>query len=165
MEKPLVNKKYRLQKYPGKGGWTYASIAEISKNKRARFGYVKVKGSIDGYPIQKYHLMPMSNGSMFFPVKAAIRKQIKKNEGDFVHIILFQDKDPLEVPEEMLLCLQDEPAALKFFTALSESEQRFYIQWIYAAKQEQTKINRLAKAVNRLAKALKFYEKENAQSA
>jgi hypothetical protein len=26
MEKPLVNKEYLLEKFPGKGGWTYAAI-------------------------------------------------------------------------------------------------------------------------------------------
>jgi hypothetical protein len=33
MEKPLVNKKYKLQKFPGKGGWTYAMIPEIPQDK------------------------------------------------------------------------------------------------------------------------------------
>jgi len=28
-EKPLVNRKYLLEKYPGKGGWTYAAIPEV----------------------------------------------------------------------------------------------------------------------------------------
>lgn len=46
--KPLVNKKYLLEKYPGKGGWTYAVIPEVLQNKKAPFGWVKVKGTIDG---------------------------------------------------------------------------------------------------------------------
>lgn len=29
MEKPLVDKDYLLQKFEGKGGWTYAEIPEI----------------------------------------------------------------------------------------------------------------------------------------
>lgn len=60
----------------------------------------------------------------------------------------------------MLLCLQDEQKALKFFNSLSESEQKFYIQWIYSAKKEETKIDRLAKTINRLLKGLKLYDKE-----
>jgi Domain of unknown function (DUF1905)/Bacteriocin-protection, YdeI or OmpD-Associated len=157
--KPLVNKKYLLERFPGKGGWTFARIPEIVQDKKAHFGWVKVKGTIDGYEISKYHLMPMGNGSLFLPVKAEIRKKIKKREGDKVHVVLYPDNEPLEVPEEMLLCLHDEPTALKFFNTLSESEKKFYIQWIYSAKKENTKVDRLVKTINRLVKGLKLYDK------
>lgn len=101
----------------------------------------------------------MGDGKLFLPVKAEIRKKINKKEGDYVHVLLYPDNEPLEVPEEMLWCLEDEPAALKFFRSLSESEQNFYIQWIYSAKKEETKIDRLAKTVNRLMRGLKLYDK------
>ena len=158
--KPLVNKKIVLEKFHGKGGWTYARIPEILQDKKAHFGWVKVRGTIDGYEIRKYHLMPMGNGKLFLPVKAEIRKKIKKEEGDKVHVILYPDNEPLEVPEEMLLCLRDEPAALKFFNSLSESERKFYIQWIYSAKKDETKVDRLAKSIDRLLQGLKMYDKE-----
>jgi hypothetical protein len=157
--KSLVNKKYLLERFPGKGGWTFARIPEILQDKKSHFGWVKVKGTIDGYEISKYHLMPMGNGSLFLPVKAEIRKKIEKKEGDKVHVILYPDNEPLEIPEEILLCLQDEPAALKYFKSLSESEQKFYIQWVYSAKKEDTKVDRLVKTINRLAKGIKFYDK------
>lgn len=157
---PLVDKKYVLEKISGKGGWTFARIPEILQDKKSPFGWVKVRGTIDGYEIRKYHLMPMGNGNLFLPVKAEIRKIINKKEGDTVHIILFKDNEPLEVPEEMLLCLEEEPQALTFFNKLTESEQKFYIQYIYSAKKEETKIVRLAKTINKLVKGLKMYDKE-----
>ena len=158
--KPLVDKKYLLEKYPGKGGWTFITISEIPRNEKNKRG-VKVKGTIDGFEISKYHLMPMKSGDLFLSVRQEIRKKIKKKDGDIVHVILYTDDDPLEVPEEMLLCLQEEPTALKFFNSLSQSEQRLYMLWIYSAKKEETKINRLAKSINRLLKGLKLYDKEN----
>lgn len=158
--KPIVDKQYILEKFPGKGGWTFARIPEIKQNKKAPFGWRKVKGTIDGVEISKYHLMPMGNGNLFLPVKAEIRKKIKKTVGDFVHVILFPDNDPLEVPEEMLLCLEDEPEALQFFNSLTESEKKYYVQWIYSAKKEETKVDRLAKTINRLVKGLKLYDQE-----
>ncbi len=160
MENPIVDKKYLLEKFPGKGGWTFARLPDISQDKKARFGWKKVSGTIDGYEIKKYHLMPMGNGRLFLPVKGEIRKKIGKKEGDMVHVILYPDNEPLETPEEMLLCLQDEPEALTFFNSLSESERKFYIQWIYSAKREETKIDRLGKTINKLAKGLKMYQKE-----
>lgn len=156
--KPLVNKKYLLEKFPGKGGWTFARIPEIAQDKKAHFGWVKVRGTIDGFEIKKYHLMPMGDGKLFLPVKAEIRKKIKKAECDYVHVILYPDNEPLDVPEEMILCLKEEPKALKFFESISESEKQNYIKWIYSAKKEETKINRLAESINRLLKGMKMYD-------
>jgi hypothetical protein len=159
--KPLLDKKFQLEKYPGKGGWTFVRIPKTFKNKEEKLLWKKVRGTIDGYEIRKYHIFPMGNNEgLFLPIKAEIRKHTKKKEGDVVHVILYTDNEPIDVPEEMLLCLQDEQKALTFFNSISESEQKYYVQWIYSAKKEETKIDRLAKTINRLAKGLKLYDKE-----
>ena len=159
MLQPLVNKKYKLQKYPGKGGWVYAVIKEITPDKRAKFGWVQVSGTVDGFELKRYKLMPMKNGSMFFPIRVEIRKAIGKKEGDTVHIILYADNSSIEIPQEFLLCLNDEPAAKQFFFKQTESEQQYYIKWIYEAKQEATKTKRIVEAIARLLKKKKFYDK------
>ena len=156
--KPLVNKRYKLEKFPGKGGWTFARIPGVLQDKSKPFGWVKVRGSIDGYEIKKYNLMPMGNGMLFLGVRAEIRKKIKKKEGDMIHVILFPDVGSMEVPDEMMLCIKDEPEALKFFKSLTDSEQKYYIDWIYSAKKEETRIERMAETVNRLLKGLKRYD-------
>lgn len=156
MTKPLVNKKYKLEKYPGKGGWTYTVIPEIPPDKRERFGWVKVSGFIDDYEIKSYRLMPMSNGKLFLPVRAEIRKKIKKQEGDWIKVILFHDTSALEIPDDLLQCLRDEPAAHKTFINFSESNKKYYVDWIYSSKKEETRIERIAKTIDRLARGLKF---------
>jgi hypothetical protein len=148
----LVDKTYFLQKFPGKGGWTYAAIPEIPQDRKVYFGWVKVRGTIDGFEIRKYHLMPMGNGQLFLPVKADIRKKIGKQAGDSVHIILYPDNEPLDIPEEFLSCLQDEPAAHKYYNTLSDSVQLQYIKWIYSAKTDDLKVARLVEAINELQK-------------
>ena len=145
--KAIVNKKYLLEKFPGKGGWTFARIPEIHQDKKNPFGWVKVKGSIDGYQIHQYKLMPMGNGHLFLPVKASIRKIISKKAGDYVTLTLYPDLDPLTIPDELLQCLKDEPAAYQRFKRFTEGQQKEYIDWIYAAKRDQTRIARIAKAV------------------
>jgi hypothetical protein len=157
--RPLINNKYQLERFHGKGGWTFVRIPEMKKDKNNALGWRKVKGTIDDYQLQKYSLMPVKGGGLFLPVKAEIRKQINKKEGDWVHIILYPDTDELVVPEELQLCLDDEPRALKFFNSLTESERKFYIDWILAAKREETKISRLAKTINRLQQGMKLYDK------
>lgn len=156
MEKPLIDKKYLLEKFPGKGGWTYAIIPEVLQDKHAYFGWVKVRGFIDDFELKNYRLMPMGNGMLFLPVRAEIRKKIGKKEGDWVHVKLFADNDALEIPKELMLCLEDEPQALKNFLTYTESEQKAYIDWILGAKKEETKIERMADTVNKVLKGLKF---------
>ena len=149
-ETPLVNQNYLLQKFSGKGGWTFAVIPEIPKEEHAWFGWVKVKGSIDGYEIKNYHLMSMSSGIMFLPVKAEIRKKIGKNEGDWVHIILYSDQLPHVNHNDFMICLQDEPVAYKNFIKKQAEEQKTIIDWIYSAKNDELKVERIAETLNKL---------------
>lgn len=150
MDEPLVNNDYLLEKFPGKGGWTYAALPEIPPDKHAHFGWVRVKGSIDSYTFRNYHLMPMGNGQLFLPVRAEVRKKIGKKEGDLVHVILYADLEPTEIPEELLLCLREDPQALKAFENLPDGEKKSIIDWIYGAKQEETRIERIAGMMNEL---------------
>jgi hypothetical protein len=113
--KALVNKMYLLEKFEGKGGWTFARIPEVKKDKSRPFGWVRVCGSIDNVMIKGYHLMPMGEGKLFLPVNAEIRKKTGKSAGDRVHIILYPDDKPTEIPPELIDCLQDEPEAFNKF--------------------------------------------------
>jgi hypothetical protein len=149
---PLVNNKYLLKKFPGKGGWTYASIPEVLQDKTAPFGWVKVHGTIDDYEFKHFKLMPMGDGTLFFPVRVEIRKKIKKEAGDEVHIILYQDLSAIEIPDELLICLKDEPLAHKRFLSLSEGKQKEIIDWIAQAKKEETKVERIASSIEKLLK-------------
>ncbi|MDX1906009.1 MAG: YdeI/OmpD-associated family protein, partial [Bacteroidia bacterium] len=124
METPLADGVYRLEKFPGKGGWTYAALPEVKPDPHAHFGWVRVRGSIDGYEIAQYHLMPMGDGRLFLPVKAQIRKKIHKEAGDTVHVILYADRSPVQIPEDLLLCLRDEPGAYEAFMQYSDGEKK-----------------------------------------
>ncbi len=158
MPKPIFNKKLLLYKYPGKGGWIYTVIEGIPVVHKVKFGWVQVSGSIDNFELKQYKLMPMSNGNLFLPVRAEIRKKIGKQEGDTVHVVLHIDNSPTEAPEEFLLCLEDDKKAKVFFEKLSDSEKKFYIEWIYSAKKEETKIERMAESINRLSRSLKRHD-------
>lgn len=154
MEKPLVNQKYQLEKYPGKGGWTYVVITEIPKEKRARGGYVRIKGTVDGYEIHGYHLMPMKNGNLFFQVKADIRKKIRKKEGDYIHLIFYMDHEPVAIPDELQLCLLADPIAHEIFLTFPEGKKKMFIDWINSAKKMETKADRIAKTLDKIHQSM-----------
>ncbi len=148
-------------KFPGKGGWTYAGIPEVCQNKNNPFGWVKVKGFIDGFELKHYKLMPMGNGRLFLPVKAEIRKKINKAEGDYVSIVLFPDDSLFEIPDEIVDCFTYEDERLyETFLNFTEGEQKACIDWIYEAKTDQTMANRIMEMMDRLKKNLRFYDKE-----
>lgn len=158
-EKPLIDKLYQLQKFPGKGGWTFAAIPEVVQNKNSSFGWVKVNGFIDGYELKNYNLAPMGNGQLFLPVKKEIRKQIKKEAGDWVHILLFAPSNDYSMPDEFMLCLQEEPMALQFFQSLDEQEKDKYIQWILAARTDELRVERIIQSIHRLSLKFPFASK------
>jgi len=158
MKKALVDKKYLMQRMSGKGGWSYIEIKEISPDHKAHFGMVRVKGSIDSYELKQYNLMPMGNGNLFLPVKAEIRKKIKKEAGDLVHVKLYLDASPLVIPQELIDCLNEYPEAMKFYERLTQSEKRLYLNWVYSAKQEDTKANRIVKMIDKLLLGKKMHE-------
>lgn len=157
MEKPLVDNIYLLQKFQGSGGWTYAEVPEIIPDKKKAFGMVRVRGFIDGYEIKQYNVMPHGNGNLFLPVKAAIRKAIGKQAGDTVHIILWKDDSVFQIPTEILVCFEFEaPEVLEKFEKMSEFDQKQYINWIYEAKKEETKAERIATMLQRVAEGKKL---------
>ncbi len=158
MENPLVDKQYLVEKMLGKGGWSYVVISEIPPESKSRLGLVRVRGLIDTHEIKQFNLMPMKNGNMFLPLKAAVRKKIGKNEGDWVHVILYSDGSPVIIPDDILVCLLDSPKAHQFFLSLSESNQKYYIDWIEEPKRLETKVERMAKTVERLENGLKLYD-------
>ncbi|HEY1025208.1 MAG TPA: YdeI/OmpD-associated family protein [Sphingobacteriaceae bacterium] len=146
---PLINKKILLEKFPGKGGWTFARLPEIPQEKRNPFGWKKVSGFIDDYEISHFHLMPMGNGQLFLPVKAEIRKKIKKEHGDLVTVVLYADGVPaINIKSDFLMCLEDEPKALRNFESFPENEQEKYLEWMEAAQTEDLRIKRMVHAID-----------------
>jgi uncharacterized protein YdeI (YjbR/CyaY-like superfamily) len=94
-------------------------------------------------------------------VKAAIRKKIKKQAG--VHITLYEDKTPLIIPEELLLCLEYENGALEKFEAYSDGQKKAFVDWINSAKTEQTRVDRMRKPLVwcKMARSFMMFDRSN----
>ena len=157
MEEPLIDADFVMQKIEGKGGWTYVLLPEIVRNKSNPFGWARVKGTIDNYEFRGYNLMPMKNSGLFLAVKAEIRKKINKQAGDTVRVTLYADNLPTDIPDELKECLQNEAGLYEKFVAYTDGEKKAFINWIYSAKTDETRADRIVKTLEKIEKGLKFY--------
>lgn len=148
-----------------KTGWTYIQVSEkqaaqLNPGVKTCF---RVKGRLDYYDIEKIALLPMGDGSFIMPLNAIVRKNIKKQKGAEVEVSLELDKEPLQLNADFMDCLRDEPEALKTFQSLAKGHRNYFSKWIESAKTEPTRANRIALAVNALAKGWGFPEMLRAQ--
>jgi len=133
----------------GVGTWTFFSIPlEISTTFGSK-GQVRVKGTINGYPFRSTAL-PMGDGTHYLVVGKDIRQHIAAAEGDAVKVTLELDLEErhAEVPEELRKALSDQPQAAAAFEKMTYSHQKEWINWIMSAKQAETRLRRVDKALS-----------------
>lgn len=94
-------------------------------------------------------LVRMGSPDHILLIKKDIRNIIGKTEGDMVNIELEEDTKPrvVKVPNDFQALLDDNKIAKTFYQNLAYSHQRQYIEWIEAAKREDTRIRRMHKAL------------------
>ena len=148
--KKLFEGKVKLEKIPGKGGWTYAALPSSLTPSKSKFGMIRVKGSIDGFPIEQYNLMPMGDGRLFLPVKKAIRKAIAKEAGATVFIEMYSDDSPVVIPKYIEECLSEDPVIFNGFLQKSLGFQKNYISKIEKAKSEDVRASLIAQLIDKL---------------
>jgi hypothetical protein len=143
-----------------KTGWTYITISsetaqQLKPGNKKTF---RVKGKLDSYPFKSTALMPMGDGTFIMPLKAAIRKAIKKQKGAVLEVQLEVDDSQLLPSAELLECLKDEPKAQEYFNQLPMSHRNYYTNWIESAKTDTTKAKRIAQAVTAFSKGMNYGE-------
>ena len=74
----------QLQKGDNPGAWTCVLMDDVAELFGTR-GLVKIRGAIDGEPFTGA-LMAQGDGTHRLPVKAAVRKKIRKEAGNTVRV-------------------------------------------------------------------------------
>ena len=150
-----------IQKFDEMGdktGWSYINIpSEIAQelfpgNKKS----FRVKGKLDSHPIKGVSLIPMGGGDFIMAINAEMRKATGKKKGSSLKVQLTQDKIPYRINQELLDCLEDEPAAKAFFNTMPHSHQSYWSKWIESAKTDATKTKRIAQSVIAMAKKFNY---------
>lgn len=149
VEKPIVNESFILQKGPEKGAWTFLELPFIDNLPKSRNGTVRIRGFIDDFELREYNMWAIKKGN-FIAVKSDIRKQIKKEAGDAVKVVLYLDELPSVIPDDFLICLKEEPEAYAKFQKLPEAKKSEITDWIFCAKTEDAKVERIAAAIDKI---------------
>lgn len=152
----LLDKLLILEKFPGKGGWTFVRLPEIKTPSGKPLGWDKVRALFDEHEVAEIGLLSLGNGQRFLPVKAEIRKAIGKQAGDQMRLQLFARSEELNLREEFLICLEDDPAALQHFQSWKAQERDKYIFWIEQGQSTAQQVERMAQAVDRIAAGVPF---------
>ncbi|WP_144606081.1 DUF1905 domain-containing protein [Algoriphagus algorifonticola] len=141
---------FYLERFSGKAGWTYIPFSKENISAKNPFGMLKVSGSIDEYQFKDKHLMPIGDGRLFLPLAKQVRKKIKKEAGDSVHLKLYRQALPDSAPPELLDCLRDDPGKLRLFDLIPTEEKEKWVSFIYSANSEEEKATRIVKLLEAL---------------
>jgi hypothetical protein len=115
-------------------------------------GQVKVKALIEGKVMYRGSLAKMGYDCHVLGITQEVRKQIDKNFGDKITIILEQDLEErvVEIPADVQKLLSKHKKASEYFSGLSFTHRKEYIRWIESAKKEETRLRRLDQFMERL---------------
>ncbi len=159
----MIQYKTTIKKFNEQGektGWSYIEVpqAEAEKLKAGFKKSYRVKGFLDNYKIEKTSLLPMGGGNFIIPLNASMRKALGKRKGAMVLVKLEADDRAVQINAVFLQCLADEPLALEYFNSLPGSHRNYFSKWIESAKSDETKANRIARAVSALSKKWDYPE-------
>jgi len=154
---PQATKKYvftaRIQE--GRGGGAFVFFPYDVEKEFGTRGRVAIKvtfndvggsGSLMKYGFPQ-HVMGISK---------AIREELGKKPGENVEVVVWKDEQlrVVEIPPPFKKLMQQEKL-LPFFESLSYTHRKEYSRWITEAKKEETRNNRLVKAIEMLRKGVK----------
>ncbi len=143
-----------------KTGWTYIHIpaekAQLLKPKNKKS--FRVKGKLDNVSIKQVALLPMGEGDFIMALKKDLLKKLGRRKGETLIVELEEDKSEKILSADLMECLADDKEAITNFNKLSPSHQHYYSNWIESAKTPETKVKRIAQALNGLAKGFNYGE-------
>lgn len=143
-----------------KTGWTYITIPAVAAQKLHPESkkYFRIKGTMDGVPFAQLALLPMGDGEYILPLNAAMRKAIKKHEGQLLTLAIEADHSEFLYSPEMMACLEEDSHALAQFKTLAGSHQKYFSKWVDSAKGYDTKAERINRVLFAMQNKLNYAE-------
>ena len=147
--------KFRAKIIEGMGGGAGVLFPYDVEKEFGTRGSVPVKSTLNGAAYSG-SLMNCGMTNHTLGVLKGIREQIGKGPGDSIDVVVWKDDEvrTVEIPAAFKALLKKE-GLLAGFEKLSYTHRKEYCRWIAEAKKEQTRQNRIAKAIAMLRKGIK----------
>ncbi len=117
---------------------------------------VKVRATFDG--VEYRGSVVKMGGCYMLGITQEMRKKIGKDFGDTVSVTIEKDEEEriIEIPEDFGLLLSADQKAKATYDQLSYTAKKEYITWITEAKREETRQDRIKKALEKLSEGKKL---------
>ena len=134
--------------------WLFLTLPRTASDELPSRGMVSVEGTMNGFLFQAT-LDPDGQGGHWMRVDANLRETAGAKIGDVVTLEIapmLEEPEPV-VPEDFAAALADaEPKAGLSWRATTPLARRDWIQWITSGKKAETRVLRIEKACDMLAK-------------
>lgn len=149
--KKVFKFKTTLQRPDGLGTWHYADTPIRVEKEFGVKGKLPISGKLNGIDF-KATLIPRGNGEHYLVLDKNIRTKAKIEIDDSIEMEIWKDnsKRKVIVPNDFKVRLSKIQKAESFFQSLAYSYQKAYIDWINAAKKEETRVIRIEKSMSLL---------------
>ena len=119
-------------------------------------GYIPVRGVVKNEPF-KSSLAPRQGEKFVMFLNSEIRKKAQISESDFVNIEIECDPESrdIEIAEDVEQILKETQECWQKFISMSPAHRRELLLWIYDAKQIETRLRRIKKAIHHISKRKK----------
>jgi hypothetical protein len=146
--------KFKAKIEAGDGGGAYVLFPHDTEKEFATKGKVPVKAIFNGVPYNG-SLIKYGNPLHMLGVLKAIRQQIGKGPGDAIEVVVWRDEGArnVEVPAQFEKLIKKE-GLLPVFENLSYTRRKEYCRWTTDAKNEETRLKRLGKAIEMLKRGI-----------
>jgi hypothetical protein len=128
------------------------TVLEVPFDVRAVYGKARapVRGTVNGHPFRT--TVATYGGRYFLGFRREIREAAGFDDGDRLSVVLELDAEPrtVDVPPQLGAALAADPEAGAAFAGLSYTHRREYVRWITSATREETRRDRLERAVGML---------------
>jgi len=146
--------KFKTRIEAGDGGGAYVLFPYDTVKEFATKGRVPIKATFNGVPY-KGSLFKYGNPLHMLGMLKAIREKTGKGPGDTIEVVVWRDEvaRTVEVPTQFENLMKKE-GLFAVFKRLSYTHRKEYCRWITEAKQEETRLRRLEKAIEMLNKGV-----------
>ena len=147
--------KFKAKIEAGDGGGAYVLFPYDTEKEFLTRGKVPVKATFNGVPYTG-SLIKYDNPLHMLGMLKAIREQTGKGPGDTIEVVVWKDETvrTIEVPAQLEKLIKKE-GLLPVFEKLSYTRCKEYCRWITEAKKQETRLNRLERAIEMLKKGVR----------